>query len=592
MEITGEPPPLWSQLATTSMSRRHRRSPSPIFTPPVLIILLPTIALFLLFFAVSPFLTTIAGQIFRPTGVKKNSDSLNIFLVFFAILCGVFARRNNGDVDDNNSRNEYDGSNTNNNKLSHLVSQRWFDQYPEREICDDHPPVNAAALAAEPTGLRRLKRSSSSYPDLRQDSLWENSEDRSRFFDDFEINRNRSTTNNYNDQVHELRRSWRDDHFEESEPKVIPCDTFVFCSSPSSPLQSMSPAPSTPPPPPPPPPPAAAYHKPRRTYQAVGHKEKVMKRHVEFDGSESPKPVTPPPPPPPPPRRPPSPLVQTGNRPEVRYAKLERRRSNATKEIRMVFASLRKRKKKKDKDHNHDHQRDYPLHSQREPPPYYSTTIPPPSPPLPPPPSSVFQKYNLFRSKGSKSKKIHSAPPASPPPPPPPFSVSKFMQNTQIPPTTPPPAPPKPPPEPSRSQTMAKANRCRPPLPTKANTSSYYDENVNSGGQSPLIPKPPPPPPFKMSELKFVFSGDFVKIQSSPSSRCSSPDIEEVNVPSNKDDEKTISMMDGDDGGGAVGVPVVCPSPDVNAKAETFIARLRDGWKLEKMNSMKQKQRI
>ncbi|GMI88547.1 hypothetical protein like AT5G57070 [Hibiscus trionum] len=599
MEITGEPPPLWPQLATTSMHPRRRRSPSSLFTPPVLIILLPTIALLILFFAVPPFLSTIAGQIFRPTGVKKNSDSFNIFLVFFAILCGVFARRNDGDVEDNSSiRNEYDVSNK--NKQSHLVSQRWFDQYPERKIYDDHPPVNAAAMAAEATGVRRLKRSSSSYPDLRQDSLWENCEDRSRFFDDFEINRYRSTTNNYNDQAHGLRRSWRNDHFEESEPKVIPCDTFVFRSSPSSPLPSMSPAPSTPPPPPPPPPPAAAYHRPRRTYQAVGQKEKVKKRHMEFDESESPSPnpVTPPPPPPPPPRRPPSPLVQTGNRSELRYAKLERRRSNATKEIKMVFASLRKRKKKKAKDHNHDPQHDYPLHSQSEPPPHYSTTIPPPSPPppppppLPPPPSSVFQKYNLFRSKASKSKKVHSAPP--PPPPPPPFSLSKFMQSTQTPPTTPPPAPSTPPPEPSRRRTTAKANRCRPPLPTKANTSSYYDENVNSGGQSPLIPKPPPPPPFKMSELKFVFSGDFVKIRSSPSSRCSSPDIEEVNVPSSKDDEETVSMMDGDDGGGVGGVPVpvVCPSPDVNAKAETFIARLRDGWKLEKINSMKEKQRI
>ncbi|XP_039039028.1 formin-like protein 5 [Hibiscus syriacus] len=309
----------------------------------------------------------------------------------------------------------------------------------------------------------------------------------------------------------------------------------------------MSPAPSTPPLPPPPPPPAATYLKPRRTYQAVGQKEKVMKPLIEFDESESPKPVTPPPPP----RRPPSQLIQTVNRSEQRHAKLERRRSNATKEINMVFASLRKKKKKKAKDHNHDHQYDYTLQSRRKPPPYYSTTIPPPSPPpMPPPPSPP--------------------PPTSPPPPPPPpppFSVPKFMQNTKIPPTTPPAAPPTPPPEPSRRRTTCKANRCRSPLPTKANTSSYYEENMNSGGQSPLIPKPPPPPTFSMPELKFVFG-------------TSSPDIEEGNFPP--------SVMEGNNGG----VPVVCPSPDVNAKAETFIARLRDGWKLEKINSMKEKQMI
>ncbi|XWS70049.1 hypothetical protein CRYUN_Cryun03dG0015800 [Craigia yunnanensis] len=610
MEITGDPPPLWPQL-TNPMPRR--RSPSHIFTPPVLIILLPIIALLLLFFVIPPFLS-ITTQIFRPNGVRKSWDSLNIFLVLFAILCGVFARRN--DDDDNNNittNNNHIRNDSNNNKPSHPVTQQWF-EYPERKIYDD-PPINATSLA---TSVRRLKRSSSSYPDLRQDSLWENTEDRFRFFDDFEINKYRSSTN-YNDQVHELRRNWRSE-CEESEAKVIPVDTFVLRSSPSSP-PSKSPEPSTPPPPPPPPP--TARHKSRR-YQAVGQKEKVMTQndHVEFNKIKSLQPVTTPPAPPPPPRRPPSPLVQMGNRSEQKYANLERRKSNATKEIKMVFASLRNRMKKQ-KSKDHDHRQVCPLHSTPEPPPYYSTTIPPPPPPpLPPPPSSVFQKYNLFR-KGSKTKKFHSVP-APPPPPPPAFSLSKrsSKQNSQIPPTPPPqpppaffstkrlskqksqipptpplpkppPAPSTPPPEPSRRQTTA--NRGRPPLPTKENT-SYYDENVNSGGQSPLIPMPPPPPPFKMPEFKFVVRGDFVKIQSSPSSRCSSPDLEEVDVSLSKDDVETASLVGGDDGVGVgvgvEGVPVFCPSPDVNAKAETFIARHRDGWKLEKMNSVKEKPRI
>ncbi|XWS17451.1 hypothetical protein CRYUN_Cryun33cG0069000 [Craigia yunnanensis] len=595
MEMTGD--------LTNSMP--HRRSPSPLFSPPVLIILVPIIALILLFFAIPPFLS-ITTQLFRPNGVKKSWDSLIVFLVLFAILCGIFARRNDDDDDNNNNNNNSIRNDSNNNKTSHPVSQQWFDQYPERKIYDD-PQINAMPSA---TSVKRLKRSSSSYPDLRQDSFWENTEDRFRFFDDFEINKYRSSTHNYNDQVRELRRSQRSE-FEESEPKVIPVDTFVLRSSPSSP-PSKSPAPSTPPPPPPPPP--AARHKPRRTYEAVGQKEMMMNQNdrVEFNKSNSPQPVTPPPPPPPPPRRPPSPPVQMGNRSEQRYAKSERRKSNATKEIKMVFASFRKRKKKQ-KTKEHDHQDDYPLHSPREPLPYYSTIIPPPPPPppLPPPPSSVFQKYNIFR-KGSKSKKIHSVPAPPPAPPPPTFSVSKrsSKQNTQIPPTPPPaffstkilskqksqipppskppPAPPTPPPEPSRRRTTAKSGR--PPLPTKANTSSYYNENVNSGGKSPLIPMPPSPPP---PEFKFMFRGDFVKIGSSPSSRCSSPDLEEVDVSSSKDVE-TVSMMDGDDGAGfeVGGVPVFCPSPDVNAKAETFIARLKDGWKLEKINSMKEKQRI
>ncbi|WRX32812.1 Protein of unknown function DUF761 [Theobroma cacao] len=612
MEIAGDPPPIWPQL---SNSMPRRRSPSPLFTPPVLIILLPIIALLLLFFAVPPFLS-ITSQIFRPNGVRKSWDSLNIFLVLFAILCGVFARRN--DDDDNNSGSSgnnnvrNDNNNNKNEASSHPVnSQQWFG-YPGRKIYDDDPPMNASG-----TSVRRLKRSSSSYPDLRKESLWETSEHRFRFFDDFEINKYRSSTN-YNDQVHELRRTRIE--FEESEAKVIPIDTFVLRPSPSSP-------PSTPPPPPPRPP--AARHKPRRIYQAVGQKEKVMIQNdnVEFNNLESAQPVTPPQPPPPPPRRPPSPPVHMGFRSEHKYGKLERRRSNATKEIKMVFALLRKSKKKQ-KTKDHDHQHDCPLHSPREPPPYYSTTIRPPSPappppPPPPPPPSVFQKYNLFR-KGSKSKKIHSVPAPPPPPPPPPaFSLSErsskrniqiqptpppapppaffstkrlSKQKSQIPPPSkPPPAPQTPPPEPSRRRTAATIGR--PPLPTKANTSSYYGENVNSGGQSPLIPTPPPPPPpppFKMTEFKFVFRGDFVKIPSSPSSRCSSPELEEVDVSSSKGDVETASMMGGDDGVGVGigGVPVFCPSPDVNAKAETFIARFRDGLKLEKINSMKEKQRI
>jgi Wiskott-Aldrich syndrome protein len=34
---------------------------------------------------------------------------------------------------------------------------------------------------------------------------------------------------------------------------------------------------------------------------------------------------------------------------------------------------------------------------------------------------------------------------------------------------------------------------------------------------------------------------------------------------------------------------IFCPSPDVNAKAATFIARLRGEWRLQKLNSIKEK---
>ncbi|KAE8675959.1 Zinc ion binding, putative isoform 1 [Hibiscus syriacus] len=600
MEVTRDPPPLWPQLPTF-VSRR--RPPSLIFSLPVLIILLPILALLLLFLVVPPFLS-VAAQILRPLGIRKSWDSLNVFLVLSAIICGVLARRND-DYESNNGNGIRNYNISDDRKASgrHVhVSQQWF-EHQERKTYDGGAPINMRPFPA--TCVRRLKRSSSSYPDLRLDSLWENNEDRFRFFDDFEINKYRSSTSS-DDQVHELRRSWRSG-FEESEAKVIPVDTFVLRSSPSS-SPSKSPPPSTPPPPPLTPP--VSRHKPKRSYQAVGQKDhKVMDQNdrVDFNEIKSPS-VTPPPPSPQPPRRPPPPLVQVGNRSEQKYGKLERRKSTATKEINMVFASLRKRKRKH-KSQDHDHQQDYPLHSPTEPPPCYSTSIQPtspaPPPPPPPPPPTFFQKYNLFR-KGSKSKKIHSVPTPPPPSPTAAFSFSKrsSKQNIQIPPT-PPPAPTPatfytkrlstqnnqiPPPEPSTTRTTA--NNGKPQMPTKANTISYYDENVNSGGQSPLIPMPPPPPPFKMPDFKLVIGGDFVKIRSSPSSRCSSPDLEEIDVPSSKDETETASMMESDDGVGVAGVPVCCPSPDVNAKAETFIARLRDGWELEKINSIKEKQRI
>lgn len=37
--------------------------------------------------------------------------------------------------------------------------------------------------------------------------------------------------------------------------------------------------------------------------------------------------------------------------------------------------------------------------------------------------------------------------------------------------------------------------------------------------------------------------------------------------------------------------PLFCPSPDVNDKADMFIARFRAGLKLEKVNSIREKQR-
>ncbi|KAI3443596.1 hypothetical protein Pfo_000261 [Paulownia fortunei] len=200
-------------------------------------------------------------------------------------------------------------------------------------------------------------------------------------------------------------------------------------------------------------------------------------------------------------------------------------------------------------------------------------------------PNSVRKSWdslNIFKSK--RFQQSSTAPPP-PPPPPPPSSIlnSLFKNGSKIRrfknvTTSPPPAPPPPPAEPPRRRQL---NTGKPPKPTKP--SAQYHENVIIAPPSPLIPlpPPPPPPPFRMPKVKFVAQGDFVRIRSAHSSRCSSPELEDVDVMSVKSD-----------GGDSVGPSITCPSPDVNAKADTFIARLRDEWRLEKMNAMKEKRML
>ncbi|KAI9191834.1 hypothetical protein LWI28_014170 [Acer negundo] len=540
---------------------RRRSSPlPPLLSLPILIVILPIFALLFLFFAVPPFLS-VTSHIFRPSHtVKKSWDSLNVVLVLFAILCGILARRNDDVSETNQPVDENDVVVVDSDhKIDQTHSQQWFDQhYSERKVYDPSPEAVTA------TGTRRLRRNSSSYPDLRQDSLWETGDDRFRFFDDFDIKhkfRSPAAVPENKNYGH-LRRTRSD--IEESQVKVIPVDTFV--------LRSMPPPKSPTPPPPPPPPPPAVSQKSRRTYQTVGRKERIK---VES--------APPPPPPPPPPRPAPPPPSQTGNQSEQKYVKLERKKSNAKKEIKMVLSSILRKKKQKTK--NISDYEDGSFRSPREQPQY--STIPPPSPPPPPPPlpppPSVF--HSLFR-KSSKSKKVHSVPPPAPPPPP--QRSSKRKGRSQTPPPAPPPAPSTPPlqPQPSRRR-----NTGKPPLPTRANSNLYdeYTMNISGGNQSPLnrMPPPPPLPPFVMAEPRFAVRGDFVSIHSSNSSRCSSPDHLEAEAEST---QKVNNMTtDGGDNGGGGSGSTTCPSPDVNAKADNFIARLRDEWRLERDNSIKEK---
>ncbi|XP_059431692.1 uncharacterized protein LOC132165222 [Corylus avellana] len=510
---------------TTSMPPRGRSSSTPLLSPPLLIVLVPIIAFAFLFFAVRPFLS-LTSHVLRPNTVKKSWDSLNIFLVLFAILCGIFARKNDDGLLPEETANASSASNkTNEGEGEQSTSQQWF-RYSETKIYDT--PSGAPA-----TGVTRLKRSSSSYPDLRQESLWETGDDRFqfRFFDDFEINK---------------YQSLRHRNEPEEPEKIIPVDTFALRSSPSHP----PPPPKSPPPPPTPP--QAVHHLPKRTYRTVRRND---------DDTESTQTR---PPPPPPPIPPPSPARI---RSEQKHGKSERSKSSFKKELAMAWNSLykqRKRKRNKIKTNVFDEQVQSPAEPVRH-------TRPPPPPP---PPPSVF--HSLFR-KGSKRKKVHSVSTPPPPPPPPPPVRSSRSSERKI------PAPP-PPPEHSRRRGSSYSTAGRPPLPTRENT---WEENVNGvGGRIPVIPMPPlpPPPPFKMPEMRFVAPEGSFRVRSAQSSRCGSPELGDADANKESLDE-TVNAMDG-------AGSVFCPSPDVNVKAETFIARLRDGWRLEKMNSYREKEKM
>ena len=95
-----------------------------------------------------------------------------------------------------------------------------------------------------------------------------------------------------------------------------------------------------------------------------------------------------------------------------------------------------------------------------------------------------------------------------------------------------------------------------------------------------------------MPEMRFFLQGDYVRIRSAQSSRCGSPELDDSDSSSTKGESGTVNAMDGGDGTGRAGGTVSCPSPDVNLKADTFIARLYDGWRLEKINSLKEKKKM
>ena len=556
-------PPFWQQTTDTPRHRRlrGRHSSSLFLNSGLLLVLLLVIALFFICIVIPSFLN-FTSQIFRPHVVKKSWDSLNLVLVLFAIVCGFLSRNNNN----NESTSSYeDPSISNSSQEAHKstpsTSNQWY-RSDRRE--DSYNTIN---------GLR----SSSSYPDLRQESTWMSHDERWKFYDDTQVSSNYRFPSS--DQLHH-RHPRQDPPQEEGEegnlepknitretfvvppaveedslePKNIPVDTFVASTKEVPSYKSPPPPlPSSPPPQPPTPPsplspftpPKVVKYRKKRTYQTLGHEEKIETSETNDSQVKNlQSPPSPPPPPWSPPPPPPPTLIQQAE--QNSGGKNEKKRGgSATKDF---LNSLRRKKKKQrqksvenfDNILNSQPSPSLPLH----PPP----SPPPPPPPLPPPPS-VF--HNFFTSKKGKIKKVHSV---SPPPP--------------------------------------KAKARKPPLPVNTRSFNSGDDNASSGNESPLNPippPPPPPPPFKMRPWKFELQGDYVRIKSTNSSRSGSPDSDNGEDSPTKETGQLGSeaVMDGGD---STTMPMFCSSPDVDTKADSFIAKFRADLMMQKMNSFKEKQ--
>ncbi|CAM8983198.1 unnamed protein product [Rhodiola kirilowii] len=663
MDEEGDSQQFWLHSASTGASSRPKSS-SNFFGSNLLMLIVAIATLLLLLFAISSYQSS-PSQILKPNSVRKSWDYLNVMLVVFAIACGVFARWNEDVGGNTDSSLEIPVEQVSNDIQLQQTSSptssyelRWY------ELPYD-PPVRATAIDGG-----RLRRNSSSYPDLRQQSDWETTGGHEfRYYDDFEISRSNQWLERQPNGIVGRRITRRN---EDPDAKVIPVDTYssqtVSTAKSSSLHENLPSQPPRPPPstqqknirvhrpvprrerlgienaphtthqqpqkdntgdttairsqtkprrrkvlrdapvkeetnttrstsesisnliPPHSPPPAvdltiplkAEYTRPTPETSSLLHPpsppETTMQRslpeqYIEVKPEAEATSFISPPPPPSPPNVVPTIIPSDQNQ---KLGKKERKKSSAKKEIAMVWASIYKRKKKQHQPQQQQQQLgradsgnyngisqlfsepDSTSTSQLFPPP---SPAPPPPPP-PPPPHNVF--HSLFRkSGGNKSKKIYSvsAPPPPPPPPPPRYSFG---------------TPPR--------QSLSTG---KPPLPKRPSNYSKgeYGYLNNSGSQSPMfdIPRPPPLPPFNVPETKFVVRGGYAKIKSNASSRSGSPEPYEFD---------SDSLINESPGGEVPRAAAFCPSPDVNAKADTFIARLRGEWRMEKMNSVNEKTRM
>ncbi|RRT78329.1 hypothetical protein B296_00001266 [Ensete ventricosum] len=507
---------------------------------------------------------------------RNGWDTLNLLLVLFAILCGLLGHRSGGGDDDDDAEKSL---------------QEAHDDWPRFAS----PPPEASYSHPAPTVGIRVMRSSSSYSDLRPEVAtfgaaanygW-------RSYDDVHLCRRRSES--------EERERQR---FGYLYAKTIPVDTFVLRQSSST--RSRSP-PSPPSPPP-------LQHPGRKAVDGLPGREADK---AEIFQSEKPHPQSPPPPPPPSQRQP-------GRRSNVDKLQEDKevdqdevfsseklhprslplpppmppqpsRRKTTEKfpvgEMRQIAEFVMKShllspasetsQRPRGSDGNIpkwevDQDPDFPLEKPQ---------TPTPAPPPPPPPEEEMISHNKWRTAGAKdiettialsyqkSKRGSSKTKRSPDDTAPQYEVVAASA---------PPPPPPPPPLPSaffnqlfprklggkngRIHSVTAASPPPPPLPP-ALTHHHREQVLHPP------PPPPPPPPLLPSSSRRPEKSSLSKYPSRPSSPLTG---------------ETVRFRGRE---ARDGVAVFCPSPDVNNKADLFIARFHENWKLEKQNSIREKER-
>ncbi|KAG6397975.1 hypothetical protein SASPL_139425 [Salvia splendens] len=483
--------PFWVQ-STTNLRRsdRLRRGVAAVFFSSGLVVflLLVTAAFFLAF--VVPSTISLSANIFKPNSVKKSWDSLNIALVLVAVVFGFLSRNRNEErsplfdefqpspIKENQSQNPI-----------HEEKSSLYDYHQEKSSLYEYHQEKSDLYEEKNLNLRR---SSSSYPDLREFSSsstnWSYGDHQRRFFDDFNVDSSRSSDAA---EIHHHRRhrSLEQVDYLASPPRIktVVVDTLVFKPTAGGKIFPAELAA---------PPPGEEEVAERVVGDGAAVREGRSSRRFYKDSNLM-NPVSAP--------KPPLPSAEEAPPPEFQESEKRSRERAARKKEK---SSRRQPKRKR--------------------------TITVTVGPLPP----------------------------SPPPESPPHAAARDPSPTSH-------APPPP--------------THKPPKPLKMNNFDRLEEASNSGGESPFRRSPPPPPPLpplllKTPAWRFVVQGDYVRVNSSNSSRSGSPDLDET------DSDVTPSA----EGGGGVAA-VFCPSPDVDTKAESFITNFRAKLKLEKIHSMKKR---